>query len=197
MQNLCFECHYIGNSNANHTSLHDVKCLFHVWSQGFLETTISRHPFCQRMCCVYLTNIRFQWSFTTIYPWKQTNKINPTWCKLQHGWITMQPAVIHSRIRHVYNVHVGCYAFPFDFQLSIYSSGLPTSFCYDHLITSTPANHGSTNTSARCEWIRIELNDGCFIQYATCWGPTTMQTPRSPRQRCECSLWKYHPGPTG
>jgi len=76
------------------------------------------------------------------------------------------------------------------------SSGLPTSFRYHHLFTSTAANHGSTNTSPRWQWNRIEQNDGHFMQYATRWQPTTMQTPlRSPR-RCKCSHRRCDPGLT-
>jgi len=74
------------------------------------------------------------------------------------------------------------------------SSGLPTSFCYHHLFTSTATNHGSTNSSARWEWNRIEQNDGRFIQYTTCWDPTTTQTPLSSSQRGKSSHWKYDPG---
>ena len=43
------------------------------------------------------------------------------------------------------------------------SSGLPTLFHYHHPFTSTAANHCSTGNAARCEWNRIEQNDGCFI----------------------------------
>jgi len=77
--------------------------------------------------------------------------------------------------------------------LSSYS-GLPTSFRYHHLFTSTPANHGSRGTSARCEWIGIEQNNELFIQYSTCWDPTAVQTPHSPPRRCKCSHPKYDPG---
>jgi len=59
------------------------------------------------------------------------------------------------------------------------SSGLPSSFCYHHLFTSTAANHRSTNISARWEWNRIKQNDGHFIQYAARWDPTKTQTPLS------------------
>jgi len=76
------------------------------------------------------------------------------------------------------------------------SSELPTSFHYHHLFTSTSANHGSTNSSARCERIGIEPNDGHFIQYANCWHPTTAHTPLSPQRCCQCSYWKYDPGRT-
>jgi len=76
------------------------------------------------------------------------------------------------------------------------SSGLPPSFSYHHLFNSTAANHGSTNTSARWDWKRIEQNDGRFIQYGTRWDPTTMQTLLSSPQRCKCSHRKYDPGQT-
>jgi len=76
------------------------------------------------------------------------------------------------------------------------SSGLPTSFHYHHLLTSIAANHGSTNTSAKWEWKRIEQNDGHFIQYATHWYPTIMQTPLSSPWCCKCGHQKYDPGLT-
>jgi len=71
------------------------------------------------------------------------------------------------------------------------SSGLPTSFLYHHPFTSTPANHGSTDTSALCEWIGIEQNDGHLIQCTTSWDSTTTRTELSPPWRCKCSNWKY------
>jgi len=73
------------------------------------------------------------------------------------------------------------------------SSELPTSFRHHHLLTSTAANHGSTKTSARWEWSRIEQNNGRFIQYTTRWDPTTTQTPLSSPRHCKCSHQKYDP----
>jgi len=73
------------------------------------------------------------------------------------------------------------------------SSGLPTSFRYHHLFTSTGATYGSRNTSARWEWNRIKQNDGHFIQYATRCDPTTTQTPLCSPQYCKCSHQIYDP----
>jgi len=76
------------------------------------------------------------------------------------------------------------------------SAGLPTSFRYHHLFTSTARNHSSTNTSASWVWNRMKQNDGHFIHYATHWDPTTMQTPLSSPWRCKCSHRKHDPGCT-
>jgi len=43
-----------------------------------------------------------------------------------------------------------------------FSLGLPPSFRYHHLVTSTAANRGCTNTSGSWAWNRIEQNDGRF-----------------------------------
>jgi len=148
------------------------------------------------MYCVYLTNTSFQQSFTVIYHSKQTHNIGTTWCKSQGAWKPVQLAAKRSRIHLVWNMQVGCYAFHFDLNLTLNSAGLPTSSRYHHLFTSTAANHGSTNTSAWWEWNRIEQNDRRFIQYATCWNPTTTWTPLSSPWRCKYSHWKYDPGLT-
>jgi len=76
------------------------------------------------------------------------------------------------------------------------SSGLPTLFHYHHLFTSKAAYHGSRNTSARWEWSRIEQNDWRFIQYPTCWDPTTTQKPLSSLRHCKCGHQKSDPGRT-
>jgi len=62
---------------------------------------------------------------------------------------------------------------------------------------STTASHGSTNTSARCDWIRIKPNDGRFLERTPgCDTAATTQTPVTPPRRCNCSHWKYGPGRT-
>ena len=43
----------------------------------------------------------------------------------------------------------------------------PLLFVIIFLTFSTTASHGSTSTSARCDWIRIKPNDRRFIQCAT------------------------------
>jgi len=65
-----------------------------------------------------------------LYPFKQTHNIGPTWCKLHDGWQSVQPAAMHNRIQFVQNSEVSCYACHFDMKLTIYFSGLPTSFRY-------------------------------------------------------------------
>jgi len=79
---------------------------------------------------IYVTNTRFQLSFTTSYPCKQTNNIIPTWCKMQDCWQPMQRAAMCNRIELVQNEQVGCYPCHFDLKLTIHSSGLPTSLRY-------------------------------------------------------------------
>jgi len=74
------------------------------------------------------------------------------------------------------------------------SSGLPTSFRYHHLFTSTAANHGSTIISASWAWNRIEQKEGRFFQYTNHWDPTTTQTPLSSPRLCKCSHWKHDTG---
>jgi len=64
------------------------------------------------------------------------------------------------------------------------------------LTCSTTASHGSPNTSARCDWIRIEPNDRRFIECAPGWDTAAMQTPVSSPRRCNCSHWKYGSGRT-
>jgi hypothetical protein len=64
------------------------------------------------------------------------------------------------------------------------------------LTFSTTASHGSTNTSARFESIRIEPNGGRFIQCSPGRDTIATQTPVSPPRRCNCSHRKYGPGRT-
>jgi hypothetical protein len=64
------------------------------------------------------------------------------------------------------------------------------------LTFSTTASHGSTNTSARFESIRIEPNGGRFIQCTPGRDTIATQTPLSPPRRCNCSHRKYGPGRT-
>ena len=78
----------------------------------------------------YLTTTGFRRSFTKIYPCKHTQNIAPTWCKSLDGWQPMQLAAMCSRIHLVQNGQVGCYPRHVDLKLTIYSSGLPTSFRY-------------------------------------------------------------------
>jgi len=98
---LCFDRHYIGNSNGNCTSLPDVQRLFQLRLRGFLETTISWRLFCQEMWCECLTNTRLRWSFTSIFPCDKRHNIRLTWCQLQDGWNVVQAAAICSRIHRV------------------------------------------------------------------------------------------------
>jgi len=87
--------------NANHRSWRDVWHLYHVRSQGFVETNISRCPFQRRMYRCYHSNTGLQRSVTVIYPSKQSHNIRQTWVKSQDGWQPMQPAAMRRRIHPV------------------------------------------------------------------------------------------------
>jgi len=79
---------------------------------------------------LYLTFIWFRLSCASIYHSKQTLIIRPTNCKLRDREKPLQLAVIGSRIHVEFKLLVGCYLLHSDMKLTIYSSGLPTSFRY-------------------------------------------------------------------
>jgi len=72
--NLHFDRHFIRRNNTNCTSWHDHSRVFHVRSLRCVETNITRCSFCPRISFLYLPNMRYQLSLTSMYPWKQTNK---------------------------------------------------------------------------------------------------------------------------
>ena len=82
------------------------------------------------MYLLYLTIIRFQMLYDTVYPQKQMNNIGPAYCKSRDGGKPLQHAVKSSRMRDEYNVQVGCFLFHSDMNLIIYSSWLPSSVHY-------------------------------------------------------------------
>jgi len=57
------------------------------------------------------------------------------------------------------------------------------------LTSSTTASHGSKTSSARCDWIRIKLNKGRFIERAPGGDTAATQTPVSPWRRSNCGRW--------
>ena len=69
-------------------------------------------------------------SFPGLYRCQQGHNIGPTWCKSHDGWQPVQWAAMCNRIHLMQNKKVGCYPCHFDLKLTIYSSGLPTSFRY-------------------------------------------------------------------
>jgi len=79
MQNLRLDRHFIANCHADSTLWHDSERVIHVRSQRCLQTNITRCPLCCRMSCLYLSHMRYQLSFITMYPCKQTNNIGPTY----------------------------------------------------------------------------------------------------------------------
>jgi len=66
-------------------------------------------------------------------------------------------------------------------------------FIIKFLTIYTSASHGSTNTSARCDWNRIKLNKGRFIACAPGWDTVATQTLGSLAWHCYCSHRKYDP----
>ena len=162
--------------------------MFHVRSRLCVESNITRRPFRRRISFLYLWNTRYQLSFTSMYPCKQTNKQTSSdrltanrgtvgitsnlqryavGCNLSR---TCKLTVIHSLVTY------SLLYIPQDFPL----------FVIILLTFSTTASHGSTNTSARCDTIRIKPNDRCFNQCAPGWDKAAMQTAVSPPQRCNC-----------
>ena len=89
---------------------------------------------------------------------KLTIIIGPIYCKSRDRWNHPQLGCIMSRTCKLTVIHsfVTCSLLyiPQDFPL----------FIIIFLIFSTTASHGSTNTSARCDSIRIEPNAGRFLQ---------------------------------
>jgi hypothetical protein len=142
--------------------------MFHVRSRLCVETNITRLPFHRRISFLYLSNTRYQLSFTSMYPGKQSNKqtsldrltancgtvgITSNLLRYAAGCIlsrTCKLTVIHSLVT------CSLLYIPQDFPL----------FVIIFLTFSTTASHGSTNTSAQCDSIRIETNGGRFIQCA-------------------------------
>jgi len=53
--------------------------VIHVRSRQCHETNITRRPFHWRMTMLYLSNMRYQVSFISMYPGKQINNIGPTY----------------------------------------------------------------------------------------------------------------------
>jgi len=72
------------------------------------------------------------------------------------------------------------------------------SLCFVIILPTyhTPANDRCTNTSASWERIRIEPNDGRFVQCITSWCTITTHTPVSPPRHCQCCDRVYYPGCT-
>jgi len=72
----------------------------------------------------------------------------------------------------------------------------PLLFVIILLSCSKTASNNSTKTSARYNWIQIEPNNTCFIQWATLWDTGGTQSPDSRPQRWPCSQPKLYPGCT-
>jgi len=77
-QNLRSDRHFIRNSNFNHKSWIYSQSEFRIRSQQCVDTNISRRPFRQSISILYLSNMRYQLSFTSMYPCKQTNNQHRT-----------------------------------------------------------------------------------------------------------------------
>jgi hypothetical protein len=106
------------------------------------------------------------------------------------------PTAVCSRVQFELTVQVGCHTFHFDFWLIIQSLGLPTSICYHLRHLSTTTSDASRNTSTRCNWIWLKLDDRRFIEFAPGWDTAAMQTPVSPPRHRNCSHGEYGSGQT-
>jgi len=172
--------------------------MFHVRSRLCVETNITRRPIRRRISFSYLSNTRYQLSFTSMYPCKQTNKqtssdrltanggtvgITSNLQRYATGCIlsrTCKLTVIHSLVTY------SLLYIPQDFPL----------FVIIFLTFSTTAGHGSTNTSAGIDSIQIEPNGVRFIQCTPGRDTIATQTPVRPPRHCNCSHRKYGPGRT-
>jgi len=197
-QNLRSDRHFIRNSNFNHKSWIYSQSEFRIRSQQCVETNISRRPFRQSISILYLSNMRYQLSFTSMYPCKQTNKQTTSdrltvnhatvgiTCNLQ-----LYPARWNlsrmCKLTVIYSI-VTCSLLyiPQDFPL----------FFIIFLTFPTTASHGYTNTTAQCDWIWIEPNNGRFIKCTPGLDTAAMGTAVCPPRRCNCSHQKYSPGLT-
>jgi hypothetical protein len=82
-------------------------------------------------------------------------------------------------------------------KLTVLNSIVTCSLLYIHqnihlfviifLTVPIRASHGSTNTSARCDWLQIELNNWGLNGCAPGSDTAAIQTPVSPPQPCNCS----------
>jgi hypothetical protein len=121
---------------------------------------------------------------------KQSHSIGLTDCKSQDRWNHLQLGCILSRMCMLTVIHslvtYSLLYIPQEFPL----------FVIIFLTFSTPASHGSTNTSAWCDSFWIEPNGGRFIQCAPRWDTAATQISVSLPRRCNCSHRKYGPGST-
>jgi len=69
----------------------DCKHVIHARSRCCLETNITRCPFHPRTSFLYLSTMRYQLSFITIYPCKWTKNIGPIYWKSRDHWNPLQP----------------------------------------------------------------------------------------------------------
>jgi len=72
--NLRFDRHISWNCHTKRKLWQDSYRTFHVRSRLCVETNITRLPFRRRISFLYLSNTRYQLSFTSMYPGKQSNK---------------------------------------------------------------------------------------------------------------------------
>jgi len=138
-QNWHCNFHYDGNSYAYRTAWRDCLRQLHLTSWGIFETIITRRPFPRRISCLYLTIMSLPLLYTSIDPCKETWNIVTTYCKSRDSGKPLQLAATHSRIHLECNEQVGCHLFHSDLKLTIYSSGLPTSFHYHLPLLSHPS----------------------------------------------------------
>jgi hypothetical protein len=104
------------------------------------------------------------------------------------GGKPLQLAVLRRRIHLQYKVHVGCYLFHSDMRLTIYSSGLPASFCNHlpllfHTNESWIHNHSSEVRADLNQTNRRALHQVCHSlahKKKTDTSKSTVMLPRHP-----------------
>jgi len=145
-----------------------------------VDRSVEELPF-----CIYLTqDIRCR-SQQWITANRLTNIIGLIYCKSRDLWTHLQLGCILNRTCKLSVIHsfvTGSLLYiPQDFPLLVI-----IFFTF-----ATTASHGSTNTLAGCDSIRIEPNAGRFLQYAPGGETAATQTAVSPPRRCNCSHRTY------
>jgi hypothetical protein len=132
-QYLLFDCHFTRNCNGDLVLWRDSYCTFHVRSRLCDWTNICRWPFRWRISFLSVLNMRYQQSFTSKYPCKQTNTSHRT-DLLQIAIPLESPATCSDRQQNISWVEpaqwhpfiplqlVACYVFLRTFHILLSSS---------------------------------------------------------------------------
>jgi len=144
--------------------------------------------------------MRFRLPYTLIYPWQHTNNTRPTDWKLRDGGKPLQLVVICSRIHIQYNVQVGCYLFHSIRNLTMYFSGLPTSFrnhlpLLFHTTKSWTNKHLSqvaTDPKHANQWALYPICHSLAHSKNADTSWSTVMLPMNPRKYDPGCTFKYH-----